>query len=126
MPGTAGDVPPADFATSPDREGVATVLDLTHRLPTRAGTDPARSPAGSPGEVVPDADLLRLATWIQPAFTASGLTLADPDTAAAYRITLNVIQTLIEGAQRLGKIDADGHAYLAAVLADSRTVPDML
>ena len=106
-----------DLAASPDR-APATVIDLTRRLP-------ARTPATGAGPNIDD-DLQKLAVWTEAVFKSHGLTLTDGPTAQAHLVTLDVIDTLLKGARRLGKLDEATHLYLSDVLQDSRAVPDVI
>ncbi|MGW8702310.1 hypothetical protein ACWGOK_36215 [Streptomyces eurythermus] len=56
----------------------------------------------------PGQEALRLfAEDIEKTFTAHGLTLTDDDTAATFRLTLQICARAIEGSQATGLLKAD-------------------
>jgi hypothetical protein len=95
----------------------ATVTYLTRRLPAR----PAAPDRGDT-----DDSLQKLAVWTEAQFKSRGLTLTDETTAQAHQATLDVLDVLLSGALRLGKLDESTHLYLSDVLKDSRAVPDVI
>lgn len=136
MPGAAGDIPPPTSPTPDPFQSEATVISLTSRrnaAPPAAAAQPSRTAhttAPRPAsDRVGDPTLTDLAVWVAGAFHEHDLSLADPETAAAYQITLAAVRTLLDGAQRLGKLDQDGetvHAYLGTVLDDLLHAPHLI
>jgi hypothetical protein len=80
----------------------------------------------APGNALPDPRMVVLATRIQAVFLRDGLSLADPDTAQAYRVTLEAAQLVISGAAATGIIDDDAHETLTGMLTAAHDVPDVL
>lgn len=112
MPGTAGDTPPTPAAFS----RVATVISLEQwrQEPVQASIDPRR---------------LELAVTIARLYENEGLSLADPDTAAGFRVALGVVSVLLDGALRHGALEQSSeqiHAYMQTALRDARQAPDLI
>jgi len=74
----------------------------------------------------PDPALVRLATRVQAEFAGRGRTLTDPATAEAYRITLDVMRMIHEGALATGVLDEDQHAALAGMTDGADHAPGLL
>jgi hypothetical protein len=104
MSGVPGDIPPPDRAP-------AAVFDLTSRLPAPS---------------VPSRSQLVLAETVQGLFLFRGQSLADPATAAAYRVSLEAVNLLLEGALATGALPEVQHATLRDLVDAAATVPDIL
>lgn len=59
-----------------------------------------------------------LAETLQALFLRAGRSLADPETAAVYRLGLHTCRILIDGALATGELSGVQHATLAAGLDD--------
>jgi len=79
-----------------------------------------------PGAPLPDEAMLALVTRMQAAFTARGRSLADPDTATDYRITLGMVRHILTGARETGVLGAEPAATLLDMVDAAEQVPDHL
>ena len=68
----------------------------------------------------------RLAARIEELFLRHGRTLSDDDTAEAFRITLQVMGDLLEGAHVHGVVGDAAYGELAAMVEGMRAAPSLL
>lgn len=59
-------------------------------------------------------------------FMANRLTLADEDTARAYRVTLEIVRRILHGAGAEGIVDAGQRSELDAIVEGMKAVPDLV
>lgn len=84
-----------------------------------AGADPTPTPANEPNE--------RLAIAVQSLYLARGMSLADPETAAAYQVALQAVALLIvDGARKKGRLGEEEHRLLRAFLDAAELAPGYL
>ena len=95
---------------------------------TETGPDPveARVPEQAPAPSGVDPALLVLAERVQATVGAHGLSLSDPDTAVAFRATLDVIRLLHTGARETGVVDDGQHGILAGMVDGAYLAPDLV
>lgn len=74
---------------------------------------------------LPDPNLVKLATLIQSKFRSRGLSLADPDTAEAYRTTLDSVRPILDGALATGVLDPQQHETLDGMFSEAGWAPDV-
>jgi hypothetical protein len=82
--------------------------------------------AALPDASFPDPGLSALTERVQGLFLHYGQSLADPDTAAAYRTSLEAVRLILEGALASGILAADQHATLRDMVYAADQVPDNL
>jgi uncharacterized protein involved in outer membrane biogenesis len=85
-----------------------------------------RVPLPRPAPALPDPALITLATRIQATFRINGLSLADPDTAFAYQVSLDAVRPVLDGALATGLLTDAQHAVLANMLDAAGDVPSIL
>lgn len=68
----------------------------------------------------------RLAVAIQSLYRARQMSLADPETAAAYDIALLSVVLILDGTYRTGGLGEAEHRRLRAMVDAARLVPDYL
>lgn len=69
----------------------------------------------------------RLAVAIQSLYKARGLSLADPETAAAYDVAMHsVALLLVDGSYKAGRLGESEHRHLRALLDAAQLVPSYL
>ncbi|MFF8840551.1 hypothetical protein [Streptomyces sp. NPDC015130] len=93
------------------------LADRRHRRGVRA------TPAPDPAPTTP---AFEAALTIQAMYQASGQSLNDPATAAAYRTALEATVLLVNGAHAHSVIDDDGWKHLRAMLSDMAQAPDLV
>lgn len=109
--------------------GGAAVYDITMK---RAGRHTAagrwkRMNDTEPGIGSNPADPVRLlADTSEKSFNARGLTLTDDDTAAAYTLTLELVEKALEGAQVQNIIDGTQREKLAALINGMKAAPGLV
>jgi hypothetical protein len=67
-----------------------------------------------------------LALTIQALYRATGQSLNDPPTAAAYKTALEATVLLLNGAHATAAIDEDSWKNLRAMLSDMAQAPDLV
>jgi aspartokinase len=123
---------PEPYATL-NTAGPAPVIDLNkHRH--RAGA--IRAVQGRRGQTMTtpdgsqaDGEQSALTEWaetIEVAFIAARMSLTNPDTAAAYLRTLDVLERALQGSHANNVISAEQLAKLATVIDGMRKAPDLL
>lgn len=121
MPGhnPAGTTPPAPLTAAP---GSADVIALAGRRTGHLKAVEEAPMTGATPAPVPDE---RLAIAIQALYIGRRMSLADPDTADAYRVALEAVTLLIlDGAYRTGGLGEGEHRRLRALLDAAQLVPD--
>lgn len=120
---------PAAPATPPVPPTGGDVIHLDHRRPSGRGGP--RIPAGggnaaiAPDEPSPD-PLTGLAHTLQALYAAHGRTLTDEDTAQAYRLALDAVALMLQGALARGHLDPGQHMEIHALLEGMRTAITLL
>lgn len=79
-----------------------------------------------PGDPLPTAEELEFAVIVQGVFQDRGMSLADPETADAYRATLAAFRLILEGAYGTGLLDEGQRTALTGTLAAAEDVPDII
>lgn len=118
----------ADPAPNGPPRPVATVLNLFDRAPVRLGKRRDRREREAPvvesdDETTPHQ---KLADSAERAFLAHQRTLTDPDTEEAYRITLGIFGSMVDGALATGIVDDEAHRDLQAILEGLKAAPRLL
>ncbi|MFE1767280.1 hypothetical protein ACFW81_24060 [Streptomyces angustmyceticus] len=117
MPGRqpAGTTPPALTATDPGPADTRA---------TRRGHLRAVEEAPMPGAPTPDE---RLAIAIQSIYLSRGMSLSDPDTAAAYETAVEAVaRIIVDGTFKAGRLGEEEHRRLRAYLDAAALVPEHL
>ena len=91
--------------------------------PTSMQQPPGNPPGPEPADPQREEVERAVAEQVEKAFNASGRTLSDDDTAAAYLITLGVVQHTLNGAAANGMIDDEQRNGLAALFAGMTEAP---
>ncbi|MFI0929660.1 hypothetical protein ACH4TP_37915 [Streptomyces sp. NPDC021012] len=85
-----------------------------------------RSRVAEPVPEPPSTPAFQVALTVQAMYQATGQSLNDPATAAAYRTALEATVLLIDGAHATDVIDETGWENLRAMLADLAQAPDLV
>ncbi|MFJ9799913.1 hypothetical protein [Streptomyces sp. NPDC101145] len=67
-----------------------------------------------------------LAATVEAMFLEEGMTLTDPDTAAAFDVTMSAVLLLVDGAQEEGVLERDAYGMIRKILDDMRATPRQL
>lgn len=79
-----------------------------------------------PGAALPDPALVTLAQRIQATFLVNGLSLVDPETAQAYRVAIEALRPILDGAFATGLLAHEQHAGLTGMFKAADLVPAIL
>lgn len=79
-----------------------------------------------PGAPLPDPAMATLTERVQALFRHHGQTLANPDTAAVFRTSLEAVRLILDGALASGVLVADQHATLRGMVDAADQVPGHL
>ena len=116
------------------RRGAA-VIDITKRATARTAVEALKGRWNRVDDTDPDVtpitggrrdSLRQLADTVEKGFNASGLSLADDSTAAAYRVTLDWVGRALEGAQAQDIISSEQREELAALIDGMKAAPGLV
>lgn len=114
---------PGHHPAGPTPPETPNIVQLHPRLRgTAAG---ATHPAGTPDAPSQTPEAI-LAETVQALFRYHGQSLTDPDTATAYRVTLEAVLTMVDGALVQGHMDHEAHSRLRSMVLAAQYVPDLL
>lgn len=74
----------------------------------------------------PDSPEGRLAANLQAHYVEHGLSLADPDTAAAHQVALAWVMLMLDGAHATGSLDEAQVTMLQSMVSAAQGAPDVL
>jgi hypothetical protein len=109
---------PAHASGDPTGPGRGAVIHLSSRPGLRRRLEPPVSYDPSPRQT--------LAEQAEATFTACGRTLTDPDTAAAYQITLNFVSLMLDGAFATDVLGEEAHTSLRGMVRNMADAPHLL
>ncbi len=123
MPSSAEPAHPEHTVTGPPGK----LLHFARRtLRTGHGRRTPHTPAPDDTATAPSDPQQRLAETAEAFFRASGTTLTDEETAAAYRTTLALVQLMFDGSRAQDLVDETGHQHLTGMVHGLRDAPEHL
>lgn len=114
--------PPGPPGQPPQRS--AGVIYLQDHQPPLLLEDPVA--VAVPGGPEASDDDVGMATIFEALFNARAQSLADPETAAVFRASLETFLVLLDAAQRSGVITAGQYQQLGATLGAADRFPDLV
>ncbi|MFJ3283352.1 hypothetical protein [Streptomyces halstedii] len=122
MPSAAEPAHPEHTVTGPP----GNIIHLGRRRTTRTGLGRRTPQPSAPEPAAASTPQQRLAETAEAFFLASGTSLTDESTAAAYRTTLTVVQLMLDGSLAQSMVGDAEHKHLSGMIAGLRDAPDHL